>query len=396
MQLLAPAGERSRVHSAGIALTGLASAIALLYFGRAFCITLVVSVILAFMLEPFVGLFLRVRVPRSLASLLVCTIAVIVLYMLGAALVTQLLTFSEDLPQYSQRINELVDSVAARLERAERHAYTLLVPRRFQQQQPPPAPEPAKTRRARREPTPPPIPEVRIRDERGSPIGWVAGYITGLYNALLMASFVPFLVYFMLSWRNHIHRTLLTIYGGRDRANASRSLQTIANMARAYVTGNVILGGIISVLSCAIFWSWHLPYWILLGFLSGFMSLVPYVGLPMAILPPLGAALVAYTTVTPYLIIAAEVGVLHLLALNLLYPAIVGARVHLNPLAVTVALMFWGTIWGAIGLVLAIPITAALKAVLDNNEDLRPYGELLGDDRERNEPAERYHAGSSS
>ncbi|HYO84831.1 MAG TPA: AI-2E family transporter [Bryobacteraceae bacterium] len=362
----------------------MAAAIALLYFGRAFCITLVVSVILAFMLEPFVGLFLRLRMPRSVASFLVCTIAIFALYMLGAAFVTQLLNFAEDLPQYSQRINAMVDNVAARLERAEREAYALLVPRRFQTQPAPQQqPDQPRIRRSRRDPvSPPEIPEVRIRDDRGGAIGWVAGYITSLYNALLMASFVPFLVYFMLSWRNHVHGSLLAIYGARDRTVAGRSLQTIANMARAYVVGNVILGIAISLVSCALFWSWHLPYWILLGFVSGFLSLVPYVGLPLAILPPLGAALVAYTTVTPYLVIAAEVAALHLLGLNLLYPAFVGARVHLNPLAVTVALMFWGTLWGGIGLILAIPMTAALKAVLDNNEDLQAYGQLLGDQDE--------------
>jgi predicted PurR-regulated permease PerM len=68
-----------------------------------------------------------------------------------------------------------------------------------------------------------------------------------------------------------------------------------------------------------------------------------------------------------------------LTALNLLYPKLVGSRVHLNPLAVTVALMFWGTLWGAIGLVFAIPITAGIKAVCDNVPDLQPVGKLLGD-----------------
>ena len=104
-----------------------------------------------------------------------------------------------------------------------------------------------------------------------------------------------------------------------------------------------------------------------------------YVGLPLAILPPVAGALMTYTAVTPYIVIALQVAILHLLALNLLYPAIVGARVHLNPLAVTIALMFWGTIWGGIGLVLAIPITAAIKAFLENNDDLQPYSRLLGD-----------------
>jgi Predicted permease len=150
-------------------------------------------------------------------------------------------------------------------------------------------------------------------------------------------------------------------------------------MARAYVVGNFLLGIILSIASCICFWSWHLPYWMLVGIVSGFLSLVPYVGLPLAVLPALGAALATYSTVPPFLAIAATVGFFHLIALNLLYPKLVGARVHLNPLSVTVALMFWGTIWGGIGLVLAIPITAGIKAVCDNVEHLQPYGKLLGD-----------------
>jgi predicted PurR-regulated permease PerM len=117
----------------------------------------------------------------------------------------------------------------------------------------------------------------------------------------------------------------------------------------------------------------------MVGLVSGFLSLVPYVGLPLALIPALGATLMTYDNVGPYLIVSAEVAFLHLLALNLLYPAIVGARVHLNPLAVTIALMFWGTLWGGIGLLLAIPITAGVKAVFDNVDSLRPYGRLLGD-----------------
>ena len=116
-----------------------------------------------------------------------------------------------------------------------------------------------------------------------------------------------------------------------------------------------------------------------MGVVSGFLSLVPYIGLPLAIIPAFASALMMYNGVTPYVIISAEVAFFHLMALNLLYPAIVGARVHLNPLAVTIALMFWGSLWGGIGLVLAIPITAGAKAVFDNIEGLQPYGQLLGD-----------------
>ena len=57
---------------------------------------------------------------------------------------------------------------------------------------------------------------------------------------------------------------------------------------------------------------------------------------------------------------------LHLVAANLLVPALVGSMVRLNALALTVSLLFWGFLWGAMGLILAIPITAVIKV------DLRP------------------------
>jgi predicted PurR-regulated permease PerM len=375
------------LQTAGLVITGLAAGVALLYFGRAFWITLIVSVVLAFMLEPFVGVLRKLKLPRSVASFVVCSLALLFVYTISALLVAQLGNIADDLPAYSQRLNELVDGVAARLEGAEQRAYKLLVPRRFQREvtetEPPPPPVPARKRRQAvpaPRPQTPQVQEVRIREERPPLISYLAGYVSSVYQMLLMVSFVPFLVYFMLSWREHIHRSILRIYGaGMESSVAGRSLQAIASVARAYVVGNFILGVLISFISCVIFWTWQLPYWLLIGFISGFLSLVPYVGLPLAVIPPLAAALITYTTVTPYLVISAEIAGLHLLALNLLYPWIVGARVHLNPLAVTIALMFWGTIWGGIGLVLAIPITAAIKAVLDNDENLAPFGRLLGD-----------------
>jgi predicted PurR-regulated permease PerM len=102
------------------------------------------------------------------------------------------------------------------------------------------------------------------------------------------------------------------------------------------------------------------------------------VGLPLALLPPLFSAL-TLNAVPLYVLILVSVGVLHLVALNLFYPKIVGSRVHLNPLVVTFSLMLWGFLWDAPGLLLAIPITAGLKAVCDNVADLRKLGKFLGD-----------------
>jgi predicted PurR-regulated permease PerM len=381
----APRLPVQRQAQAGVTILSVAAIVALLYFGRVFFITMVVAITIAFLLDPLVTPFLKLRMPRAVASFIVCSVALLILYLLGLGLYTQFSGLVEELPTFSQRMNELVDNVATRVDDVEKRTYQVVIPKRFQEAPPPPgvpAPETGRRRRGTKavEPAAPAqIPEVRIHSEPTPLLTYLYGYIKSFYDVLLMASFVPFLVYFMLSWRDHMRRSFLYLFTGSERQVVGKSWQGVADMVRAYVIGNFILGLMLATISSSFFFSIRLPYWPLVGPISGFLSLVPYVGLPLAMIPPLAAGMIVYTQPAIYVIIAVVVAVLHLLAMNLLYPKVVGSRVHLNPLVVTVALMFWGTIWGGIGLLLAIPITAGIKAVCDNVTSLHGYGRLLGD-----------------
>jgi predicted PurR-regulated permease PerM len=364
-------------------------AMALLYFGRVFFITSLAAMVIAFILEPFVALLMRARFPRSLASFVVCSVALAFLYVIGLGAYSQVAAIYTDLPKYGERIGDLVDTIRVKIQQAEERTLQLLVPARQRQQQEAERLRQQQTQQQKRskraEPPPAPlpvgpaaIPEVRIHEE-STPIGdYVAARLDSVYRILLMVSFVPFLVYFMLSWRDHINRSFLQFFHGEDRLVAARSLQGIAEMVRAFVVGNFLLGLLLAVLSSLGFWMMGLPYPMLVGPLSGFLSLVPYVGMPLAMFPPLFAAL-GVNLFGTYVLVVLVVSLLHLIALNLLYPKIVGSRVHLNPLVVTFSLMLWGFLWDAAGLLLAIPLTAGLKAVCDNVKELRPIGKFLGD-----------------
>lgn len=358
--------------------------VALLYWGRVFFITAAVAVILAFILEPFVELLMRARLPRGVASFVVCATGLMVLYLIGLGAYTQIAGLWEELPKFSQRITDVVENGRHKIDEWETKTYGMIFPRK---KPPQPAPTPVPSKRARRnvEPvqpllmTPGAIPEVRIHEEQKPLSDLLYERMGSLYQILLMASFVPFLVYFMLSWRDHMHRSFLQFFEGEDRVAAARSLQGIGDMVRGFVVGNFLLGVMLAVLSSLAFWMVHLPYPLLAGPVSGFLSLVPYVGLPLALLPPVIVAIAGGNPFSSFLIILFVIAMLHLIAMNLLYPKIVGSRVHLNPLAVTVALMVWGFLWDAAGLLLAIPLTAAIKAVCDNVKGLRPFGKFLGD-----------------
>ena len=373
------AAEREVRHTA-TPVIALGVAIAILYFGRVLFITSLIAVMLAFILEPFVLLLMRIRFPRSLASFVVCAAALSLLYLMGLGAYSQLSGLAEDLPRYGQRIGELAEDISQKVEALEKRTYELVVP--APKQQPPPPPDVSRKKRRPVEtvvPVPGTIPEVRIHEDSSPIKQFISVRLGSFYQILLMASFVPFLVYFTLSWHDHIYRSFLQFFQGEDRTAAARSLQGIAEMVRAFVVGNSVLGLLLAAASSLAFWTIHLPYALLVGPLSGFLSLVPYAGLPLAALPPLFVALTAYQSISGYLAVVAIVSVFHLLALNLLYPKFVGSRVHLNPLAVTFSLMIWGFLWDAPGLLLAIPMTAAFKAVCDNVTGLRPIGKFLGD-----------------
>ena len=373
-----------RPASRGVGILALGVAVALLYYGRVFIVTVIIAAIIAFLLDPAVLFFMKLKMPRGLASFVVCSLGLMFLYLAGLGVYTEGLAMLNDLPAYGERINALVDGATGRMDNLEKGMYRTLMPKRFQEETQQAEREAAArsstNKKKKPEVVPPPtIQEVRVRPEPTPLVNYAYTYLTSFYSVLLMASFVPFLVYFQLSWGDHIRTRVLYLFDGADRQVAGRALASVAEMVRAYVVGNFLLGLFLSVASSILFASVKLPYWLVAGPLSGFLSLIPYIGLPLALAPPLIAALPMQTGPQLYLFLSASVALLHLFALNLLYPKFVGARVHLNPLVVTLALMFWGMLWGGIGLVLAIPLTAAIKAVCDNVASLQAYGKLLGD-----------------
>ena len=359
--------------------------LALLYFGRVVFITTIVAVIIALILEPFVGLVMRLRLPRSLATVVVGVVAILVLYAGGLGVWNQVAKLAGDVPAFRDHLSTFITGISDKLQHAEDSARRFVIPEKKPDPVPPPRPA---QKRNRRDPAPPSavtllapgtIQEVRIHEDRSPVAEYVYARLGTVYEFILMASFVPFLVYFTLSWRDHIYRSFLRFFDGPDRVAAARSLEGVASMARAFVVGNFLIGVLLAAVSWGAFAIIHVPYPFLVGALSGFLSLVPYVGMPLALVPPVLAALAGGDPSTTIFFSVVLVLSLHVIAMNVLYPKLVGARVHLNPLVVTFSLMFWGFLWDAPGLILAIPITAGIKAVCDNVPDLQPYGRFLGD-----------------
>ena len=205
---------------------------------------------------------------------------------------------------------------------------------------------------------------------------------TGTITEVVLAiSFIPFLSYFMLTWQAHMRAGAVKLFDPEDRTNAYVTISRIAHMLRSFIVGNLVIGLIIGIISAAAFAALHIPYFYFIGLISGYLSLVPYLGVIIAVIPPAAAGM-GVLGLKGFLMVGVIVLGAHLIAMNVLYPKMLGSRLQLNPLVVTVALLAWGFIWGALGLLLAIPVTAALKIICDHVEGWQPIGELMGEGKE--------------
>ena len=110
-------------------------------------------------------------------------------------------------------------------------------------------------------------------------------------QALLAASFVPFLVYFMLSWQHHVRSATVMLFSLENRNTAYITLGLISAMIRSFMVGNLLIGLFLGTVSTIAFAILHVPFFYFVGFISGFLSLVPYLGVVLAMGPPIFVSL---------------------------------------------------------------------------------------------------------
>ncbi len=343
-----------RLQATSEMIVAVAVCLTLMYVAKLVLVVMLISILLGFMLAPVVDILQNLKLPRALASLVAVLLLVLATYGLMYVSYNRAVDFVDQLPKYSGKIRHAVMRFKQRAETLQKSTENVL----------PSSDENDKN-------------AVHIK-QTTTWSDMVIGSFGSVTELIFTLSFIPFLTYFMLTWQQHVRSSTVMLFRMENRNTAYVTLGLIADMIRSFIVGNVLVGLFIGTLSTIAFGFMHLPYFYFVGFLSGFLSLVPYLGVLLATFPPL-------LTATGHLHSAEVIGivvtvlVLHLFALNVLYPKFLGSRLQLNPLAVTLALLFWGWLWGAMGLILAIPLTAAIKIIFDHVESLRAYGVWLGE-----------------
>lgn len=178
---------------------------------------------------------------------------------------------------------------------------------------------------------------------------------------------------------------LMFLLGGRrefDIRENRTTLGIVERQVRSYLLTKIVASLATGVLTAIALRMIGVPSALLFGLLAFLLNFIPSIGSILAALLPIPMALVTFDLSTSQGVIAviltlAIPGSIQFLIGNVIEPKIMGDSLDLHPVVVMLSLIFWGTIWGPIGMLLATPITAVVKLMLEKLEPTQPIARAM-------------------
>ena len=349
------------------------TSIATLYFidwAQAVLLPLVVAVLISYALEPLVATINRLRVPRPLAAAVVLILLIGIIAGASIPLKQEAMAMLDKIPvaieQFQQNEASRPKDGESMMEKAQSAAKKIEATA---------SPDQGNEDASRSGATP-----VRVVDEpleikdyvlQGSPAALVL--ISQCFSALL-------LVYFVLAIGSLYRRKIVKISGpsfARMR-KAARIMNEFHRSVRQFLFVMFVGAVFVGVLTWLAFLALGVEQAGFWGVLAGVASAVPYLG-PFLVLMGTGvAAFIQFGELEMSIIVAGTSLAITSVQGYLLTPWLTSHISSLNAVAIFIGLLFWGWLWGPVGLVVATPILMIVKSLCDHVVNLRPVGELLG------------------
>lgn len=227
--------------------------------------------------------------------------------------------------------------------------------------------------------------------EPGMVMGMAGSFMGRIIAALSNTALVVFTMVFILlevaGFPNKLRAAL-----GRPDADLSEYTEIMAKVQR-YLGMKTIVSAITGLCAALLLTVVGVDFAILWGLVAFLLNFIPTVGSIIAALPALAVALVQ-PELGPLSVVVVALGYLAINTVigNIIEPQLVGRRLGLSPLVVFLSLVFWGWVWGPPGMLLSVPLTIAVRIILERDEDLHWIAVLLGPSPESERPPLAEHS----
>lgn len=330
-----------------------ALAIALLHFGRPVLEPLAVAGILTLTLAPMVRRLRVVGLPQTAATIVSVGFIASCVLALGAAIATQLADVVQELPRYRVAVASKLEQMSATVVRPLERWQTDV---------------------GLREPIP-----VEIRRPHANATTTLSRLFTTVWGPIGETLVVLVLLLFMLLGRDSIRERVIRLTGEHEVAHTMQALaDTDEGVSRFFASLLAVNIGFGAVASIALAWL-GVPHAILWGALAGGLRFLPYVGVPVAIAVVTAFAAAVEPGWSLALWSAGILVSLDVCLANVIEPHLYGHTMGIAPFGIVLAALFWGALWGPVGLILSAPLTLCLVVAGRHVAALAPIAIMLGE-----------------
>jgi len=364
-------------------LSGAAIALGILglWAGQVLLIPLALAGLLAFVLDPLVTWLRRWSVPRALAVSLVMVVALSLLLGAGILMAQQVTAVAKELPTHRHNIQKKLRDLRPMLVPS---GTTRELARVFGMVEG----EIAAAQKQLQMDTKPAPTRVAVETDTGGALSFQL--LTTLAVQLATAGLVVILLFLMLQQRRELRDRLLRLMGG-DPNQMADALSESAERVSRYLLAQVMVNLGYGVPMALGLWWIGVPGALLWGGLAALLRFVPYLGPAVGAIFPLVLAFAVDPGWSMVLWTLGLIALLEVVSNNIVEPLVYGHRTGVSELAVLLSAVFWATLWGPIGLVLALPLTLCLVVIGRHLAPLQFLDVLLSRTPVFDEATQLYH-----
>ncbi len=287
------------------------------------------------------------RVPSIIAALIIVTMIMLILAMVGMILGTSIADFTAALPGYQARLDRIVDRAVDFVARYAADDQS--------------------------------IENLGDMIDPGWAMGLAATLLNSLKDVLTNTLLITFTMIFILLEASSVQTKFDAAFGQRENSLV-RPRQFLKNLGR-YLGIKTIISLATGCCAGVLTWALGVDFPLLWAMLAFLLNYVPTIGSIIAAVP---AVLLALVQLGPGAAGATALGFIgiNIIFGNLLEPRLMGYGVGLSPLIVFVGLVFWGWVFGPVGMLLSVPLSMTLKLALENDSRTRWVAILIGSERD--------------
>ena len=222
-----------------------------------------------------------------------------------------------------------------------------------------------------------------VRQEEPSIGGWVKMVQSALGTFVgFLSQVVLVLIYlvFLLAERVNLGRRLEKGFAGQQSIHAVALVERIQASIGEYLAVKTAMSLAGGLLTTAVLLVFGVDYAVLFGIMAFLLNYIPYLGCWVAVLLPVVLALVQFESPWEALILLVLLLAMQNVIGYVIEPRLAGSRLNLSPLVIILSLAFWGTLWGVVGMILAVPLVVVVKSILENIPETRPLATLLSNE----------------